>query len=199
MQTWLSLHISKLLLLTLWWSEKRLMKNGTIVLTTNTPSTHALGVSRNLVCFWSTMTEVIRASIHYAGGRVTARYLEVSKQLDSGLDFSNCSEIWQAHRQQRCRDDCQMWELYHNHNIHSCCFHTSRDLVVKCNVSPLVGFLVCDNLSLIDWPHNDQIPKRIIVRMKTHYRQVYWCKQVKPNLLMKPLIKQLFIQNIVSW
>ena len=45
-----------------------------------------------------------RALIHEADGRLTARSRQVSKPRDSSLDFSNRSEIWQAHRQQRCRD-----------------------------------------------------------------------------------------------
>ena len=39
-------------------------------------------------------------------------YREISKPRDSGLDFSNRSEIWQAPRQQRCRDACQISERY---------------------------------------------------------------------------------------
>ena len=41
------------------------------------------------------------ASIHKAGGRLTARSREVSKPGDSCLDSSNDSKIWQATRQQR--------------------------------------------------------------------------------------------------
>ena len=42
----------------------------------------------------------------------TARSREVSKPRDSGFDFSNCSEIWQASRQHRCRDASQIRERY---------------------------------------------------------------------------------------
>ena len=34
----------------------------------------------------------------------------VSKSRYSSLDISNRSEIWQAHRQQPCRDACQISE-----------------------------------------------------------------------------------------
>ena len=57
-------------------------------------------------------------------GRLTARSLEVSKP---GLNFSNRSEIWQASRQQRCRDACQFSELYGHYNNHSLGLETSRD------------------------------------------------------------------------
>ena len=40
-----------------------------------------------------------RASIHNADGRLTTRSREASKPRDSGLDFSNRSEFWQALRQ----------------------------------------------------------------------------------------------------
>ena len=46
------------------------------------------------------------APIHGADEYLTARSREVSKPWDSGLDFSNRSEIWQAHQQHCCRDDC---------------------------------------------------------------------------------------------
>ena len=50
---------------------------------------------------------------------------------DSGVDFSNRSEIWQAPRQQRRRDACQIAERYGNYNIQSCGFEASRDLVPR--------------------------------------------------------------------
>ena len=50
---------------------------------------------------------------------------------DSGVDFSNRSEIWQAPRQQRRRDACQIAEWYGNYNIQSCGFEASRDLVPR--------------------------------------------------------------------
>ena len=51
--------------------------------------------------------------------------------LLSGLDFFNCSEIWQAPRQQRCRDACQISELNDHYNTQSRGFETSRDLSVR--------------------------------------------------------------------
>ena len=57
-----------------------------------------------------------KASIPLADGRLTARSREVSNPRDSGLSFSNRSEIWQA-PQQQC-------------NIQYLGFRTSRDLVV---------------------------------------------------------------------
>ena len=41
----------------------------------------------------------ISASSHWADGRLTVTSREASKQRDSGLDFSNRFEIWQAPRQ----------------------------------------------------------------------------------------------------
>ena len=85
------------------------------------------------VCFsWRTVTSsCIWASIYYADGRLTAKSHEVSKPRNSGLDFSNCSKIWQASRQQRCRDTCQIWERHDNYNIQFHGFETSRDLAVR--------------------------------------------------------------------
>ena len=48
------------------------------------------------------------ASIYLADGRLTARYREVSKSRNSGLDFSNRSAIWQAPQQQHCREAYQI-------------------------------------------------------------------------------------------
>ena len=71
------------------------------------------------------------ASIRRAVGRLTARSREVSKPRDSGLNFSNRSEIWQVPRQHCCRGACQISELYDHCNIQSRGFETSRDLVVR--------------------------------------------------------------------
>ena len=57
-----------------------------------------------------------------------ARSREVSKPRDSGLDFSNRFEISQAHRQQRCRDACQISEHCGYYNPQFRGFETSRDL-----------------------------------------------------------------------
>ena len=71
------------------------------------------------------------ASIHQAVRRLTARSREVSKPRDSGLNFSNRSEIWQVPRQRYCRGACQISERYDHCNIRSCGFETSRDLAVR--------------------------------------------------------------------
>ena len=47
------------------------------------------------------------------------------------LDYSNHSEIWQAPRQQFCRDSYQISKWYDHYNTHSRRFETSRDLVVR--------------------------------------------------------------------
>ena len=64
-------------------------------------------------------------------GRLTARSREVLKPRDAGLDFSNSSAIWQASRQQRCRDASQIAERNDHYNIQSHDFETSRDLTVR--------------------------------------------------------------------
>ena len=50
------------------------------------------------------------------------------RSRDSGLDFSNRSEIWQAHRQPRCRDARQILERYHHYNMQIRGLAISRDL-----------------------------------------------------------------------
>ena len=72
-----------------------------------------------------------RPSIHQADGRLTARSREVSKPRDWDLEFSNRSEIWIAHRQQCCRDACQMSGGCDDYNIQSRGFEASRDLAVR--------------------------------------------------------------------
>ena len=66
-------------------------------------------------------------SIHWADGRLTVRSREVSKPRDWGLVFYNRSVIWQARRQQRCRDVCQISERHDHYNVQSRSFETSRD------------------------------------------------------------------------
>ena len=72
----------------------------------------------------------IRASIHWAARRLTARSRKVSKPRESGLDTSSHSEIWQAPRQQRCRDACQISKRYYHYNTESRGSETWRDLAV---------------------------------------------------------------------
>ena len=73
----------------------------------------------------------IRASIHQADGRLTARSRKFSKSRDSCLDITNRFEIWQAPRQRGCRDACQISERCDHYNIQSHGFDTSRDLAVR--------------------------------------------------------------------
>ena len=69
-----------------------------------------------------------RASVHQADGRLIARSLEVSKTWDSGLDFSNSSDIWGSPQQQRGRYACQISERYEQYSIQS---RGSETLVVR--------------------------------------------------------------------
>ena len=71
------------------------------------------------------------AFIDSTNGRLTSKSREVSKPRDWGLNFANHSDIWQAPRQQRCRDACQISERYDHYNIQSPGFETSRDLAVR--------------------------------------------------------------------
>ena len=47
------------------------------------------------------------------------RSRDVPKPRDSGFDFSNRFEIWQAPRQQRYRDACHIPKRYNHYNIQS--------------------------------------------------------------------------------
>ena len=69
------------------------------------------------------------ASWYHQGLYSQSRDLEgVSKERDLGLNFSNRSDIWQAPRQQRCRDACQISEQYNHYNIQSGGFETWREI-----------------------------------------------------------------------
>ena len=60
------------------------------------------------------------ASIHYVDGRLAARSRSVSLEAwDSGLDFFNRSDMWQAHQPRRCRDACHTSGRYDHDNIQS--------------------------------------------------------------------------------
>ena len=75
---------------------------------------------------------------YYPRPRFTKRtdvLVQDSKPWDSGLDFPNRSKIWQAPRQQRCWDACQISERYNRCNIQSRGFsrlRDFRDLAVRC-------------------------------------------------------------------
>ena len=74
---------------------------------------------------------VSSASIHKAVRRLSARSREDSRPRDSGLDFSNRFEIWQAPRRKSCKDACQFTERYGLYNIQYRSFEASRDLAVR--------------------------------------------------------------------
>ena len=64
---------------------------------------------------WDEITcPIVFTKIHQADERIAARFREVSKSRDSGLNFSNRSEIWQAPRQHRRRNACEISERYAN-------------------------------------------------------------------------------------
>ena len=68
------------------------------------------------------------------GGRIGplfAKRTDVLPPPNLGWYFSNRSEIWQAHRQQRGWDACQISERYNKYDIQSRALETSRDLAVK--------------------------------------------------------------------
>ena len=77
---WVGYRLSKCSSWPSWrlWSSK---------LTSGSGSINSWLVYRNQ--FWH---QISRSSIHWAGGRLTARSREISKPRDSGLDFSNRSE-----------------------------------------------------------------------------------------------------------
>ena len=58
-------------------------------------------------------------------------YPTLKEQTEFRLDFSNRSEIWQAPRQQRCRDASQISEWYDQNNNQFRSFETSRGLGVR--------------------------------------------------------------------
>ena len=57
------------------------------------------------------------------------RSCEVLKLWYSGLDFSNCSEIWQTPMKQHCRDACHISKWYDNYNIQSHSYETSHEIL----------------------------------------------------------------------
>ena len=68
--------------------------------------------------------------LYSLSGRTSYRKISPSsKPQDSGLNFSSRSEMWQTHRQQGCRDACQISGRIDHYSIQSHGFETSRDLM----------------------------------------------------------------------
>ena len=63
--------------------------------------------------------------------RITLKSRVISKLRDDSLELSYRYEIWQASRQQCCRDACQISKRYDNCNTQSRGFETSWDLTVR--------------------------------------------------------------------
>ena len=74
---------------------------------------------------------------------------EVSKPRDSTLDFFIRSEIWQAPRQQRCRDSCKISERCAHHNIQSRGFETPRE-AMRLTAKWIEALLLCCDLFCCD-------------------------------------------------
>ena len=62
---------------------------------------------------------------------LSVRSRKVSKPRDLYLELSDCSEIWQALRQQCCRCACQISKRYDNLKYQSRGFETLRDLTKR--------------------------------------------------------------------
>ena len=56
---------------------------------------------------------------------------KTSKPRDWYLEMSDCSEIWQAHRQHCCRCACQISKPCDNSNCQSCSFETSQHRTMR--------------------------------------------------------------------
>ena len=83
---------------------------------------------------WSCITRkpISVQGLYSLSGRTSdARSREVSKPRNSFLNFSNRSEIWQAHRQQCCQAVRHISKRYEHCNIRYRGFVTSRDLSVR--------------------------------------------------------------------
>ena len=97
------------------------------------PDTHGWAIGRLFLVLWRKDTAIYRECIvwgMYANMRhpvhrftkqtdVLSQAREVSKPRNSGLNFSNHSEIWQAPRKHRCRDAFQIPERCDHHNTQS--------------------------------------------------------------------------------
>ena len=70
--------------------------------------------------------------IYSMDGRLTTRSRETSKPGDSGLDFSNRSEIRQAPRQQLCQDAIKLLERFDDYNIYLATNIYLRDFIRFC-------------------------------------------------------------------
>ena len=78
------------------------------------------------------MSLIMHQGLHSPSGRMS--YRKIWRCLEAprfGFNFSNGSEVWQAPRQQRCRDARQISERYDHCNIQSRGFETSRNLTVR--------------------------------------------------------------------
>ena len=72
-----------------------------------------------------------RAPSQYPKRRFSVRSRKVSKPRDLYLELSDCSEIWQALRQQCCRCACQISKWYNYLKFQSRVFETLRDLTKR--------------------------------------------------------------------
>ena len=102
---------------------------------------------KNLLIPWPLGRQVINQDfIHWADGRLTARAREVSRPQDPSSDCPSRSVIWQAYRQQRCRDACQIAGRYDHNNTQSRLQHFTRfvDKTSYGLVNRAPGYWICD-------------------------------------------------------
>ena len=88
---------------------------------------------KNLNMCYSCTTQGLYSLSRKTSYRKISWSLEVARfgNRPRGIDFFNCSAIWQAARQQRCRDACQISVRNDHYNTQSRGFETSRDLAVR--------------------------------------------------------------------
>ena len=84
-----------------------------------------------IITSMSRIWTAIWAPSQYPKRRLSVRSRKVSKPRDLYLELSDCSEIWQALRQQCCRCACQISKRYDNLKYQSRGFETLRDLTKR--------------------------------------------------------------------
>ena len=80
----------------------------------------------------STIYFSTQLGLYSSSRRLTTKSREVLKLQDSGLYFSNRSEMMRAPLQQRCPDACKISERWEHYVTQSRGFETWRDLAVRC-------------------------------------------------------------------
>ena len=117
-------------------------------------------------------------SVHWGVGPILLRSLEVSKAWACMVKFSHRFDIWQASRQQRCRDTCQVSKRLGKSKHTSRSFEISHDLTRR---RPPAYWVLMSGSGGTEWPWY-QLLASLENAVEVGISGTFCCNHLKENI-----------------